>query len=238
MFFVYVQDNKARIPIKNITNFINTHKQPTDVTIAFEDPYNKLVIPTIAKIYELALNLHNESLTLIPSYGLVPDDKTIEYEEFEFEPYNSNRVNIVAVGGTFDKLHYGHKLLLTATALYAKNKVICGVSTNVAKKEFAEKIEPLHKRIANTSEMIFKINPSVILQIEAITDVAGPVGRPGDLDLLVVSKETTSGAQAVEELRKEKNLPPIDIVSIPLITENGERLSSTMLRSRQAIDQN
>lgn len=237
MFFIPIVDTKVKIPVKNITEFLSKQEHPVDVTLTFEDPYHKLVIPTIAKLYEIALTLNKTEITYIPTYGIVPDDKTIEYQEFEFEPYNSNRANIVAVGGTFDKLHYGHKLLLTATALYAKYKVICGVSTNVAKKQFADKIEPFHKRIAKTSEMIFKINPGIVLQIEAITDVAGPVGRPGDLDLLVVSKETNSGAKYVEELRKEKNLPPIDIISIPLITANGERLSSTMLRSKESIDQ-
>ena len=33
----------------------------------------------------------------------------------------------VALGGTFDHLHSGHKILLTSAALICKNRLICGV---------------------------------------------------------------------------------------------------------------
>ncbi|RUP50321.1 hypothetical protein BC936DRAFT_139643 [Jimgerdemannia flammicorona] len=34
----------------------------------------------------------------------------------------------VAVGGTFDHLHSGHKILLTMTAWLARERVVCGVT--------------------------------------------------------------------------------------------------------------
>lgn len=39
------------------------------------------------------------------------------------KPYKS-----VVLGGTFDRLHNGHKVLLSASALAASERVVCGVT--------------------------------------------------------------------------------------------------------------
>lgn len=37
----------------------------------------------------------------------------------------------VAVGGTFDHIHAGHKILLTMTALLAEDSMVVGVTGNI-----------------------------------------------------------------------------------------------------------
>lgn len=46
------------------------------------------------------------------------------------DPINPNPQQFaqVAVGGTFDHIHAGHKILLTMTALLASKRVACGVT--------------------------------------------------------------------------------------------------------------
>ena len=41
---------------------------------------------------------------------------------------NPKIFNHVAVGGTFDHLHAGHKILLTMTAWVTKKRLVCGVT--------------------------------------------------------------------------------------------------------------
>jgi pantetheine-phosphate adenylyltransferase len=38
----------------------------------------------------------------------------------------------VAVGGTFDHMHSGHKILLTMTALLASKKLYCGITGSIS----------------------------------------------------------------------------------------------------------
>lgn len=38
----------------------------------------------------------------------------------------------VAVGGTFDHMHAGHKILLTMTALLASKKLYCGITGSIS----------------------------------------------------------------------------------------------------------
>lgn len=50
----------------------------------------------------------------------------------------------VAVGGTFDHLHAGHKILLTMTALIATESMVVGVTGIQQKDDFYDIRPPLH----------------------------------------------------------------------------------------------
>lgn len=60
----------------------------------------------------------------------------------------SDVYDAVVLGGTFDRLHAGHKLLLQAAAELAKKRVVIGISTGpmLARKKLAHLIEPLEVR--------------------------------------------------------------------------------------------
>lgn len=60
---------------------------------------------------DMALSLMNENGT----YELCIDEQEIKY-------------NSVVLGGTFDRLHIGHKILLSEAALRAKRRVVVGVT--------------------------------------------------------------------------------------------------------------
>jgi pantetheine-phosphate adenylyltransferase len=52
------------------------------------------------------------------------------------------------LGGTFDHLHNGHKLLLSQALLSSNKKIIVGITTDslLAKKAYAEFLEPYEDR--------------------------------------------------------------------------------------------
>ena len=232
----FLNGNKLLYPQKAIIQCLESIKEETDINIIFTGLSSKLIIPLFAKIYGLALEHTIYPITLLPKQG-EPIISDLQQTEVELEPFEFQPENNVCVGGTFDHLHSGHKLLLTATALVAREKVIIGISRKFnSKKQHADLVYPLSKRAGDVISFLFKINNNLIYSIESIDDFAGPAGKPVPMDAIVLSIETQSGAQAVAKLREEKGLPPLNYYMIPLIMKpnSDQKVSSTLIREEEA----
>ncbi|KAJ0966517.1 hypothetical protein J5N97_023434 [Dioscorea zingiberensis] len=140
----------------------------------------------------------------------------------------------VVLGGTFDRLHDGHRRLLKKSASLARERVVVGVCTGpmLAKKELADLIEPVEKRMKAVEDYLKSVKPGLIVQVEPITDPFGPSIVDDKLDAIIVSKETFSGGISVNEKRAEKGLPELKIEVVDLLSggESDEKLSSSALR--------
>ena len=71
----------------------------------------------------------------------------------------------VVIGGTFDRIHDGHKLLIQTALLLAENKLTVGVADGplLEKKIVKELIEPIEKRIENVIQLIEESKPGKVL---------------------------------------------------------------------------
>jgi pantetheine-phosphate adenylyltransferase len=136
----------------------------------------------------------------------------------------------VAVGGTFQPLHDGHKLLLR-TAYGLDGQVDVGLTSDrMSRSARVRNVEPYAVREKRLREWIRKhigVEPH-------ITMLEDPYGTAlvEDYDFIVVSPETYPVAVKINELRKEQGRKPIAIVRVDyVLAEDGKPITSTRIVS-------
>jgi len=145
----------------------------------------------------------------------------------------------VAVGGTFDELHRGHKALL-GKAFEIGEKVVIGLSSD----EFVSKMGKPHKtatyaeRLKELELYFRKSGLAERAEIVPLNDSYGLTITGKGLDALVVSKETESKAAKINKIRIEAGLSQLRIVTVSMVpAENCRPISTTRIRSGE-IDRN
>lgn len=139
--------------------------------------------------------------------------------------------NKVAVGGTFDHFHTGHQSLLTKAFSVSKHLII-GITNQqfVQDKHLAELIQPVSERerlVRAFTQNHFEGSFEII----KLNDPYGITISDPELEALVVSPQTFAVGGAINEIRKQKNLDELAIISAEMIAdEEGEYISSTRIR--------
>lgn len=191
-------------------------KYPIEVVI-FDKAYKKNDIDHF---------LSNRILNLAKNFKVHTIKSEMSGEETEkVETKENDKDNIIVkhgvMGGTFDRLHMAHKLLLTELVLRSKEKVTIGVTDDnmIQDKVLSELIEDYEVRAENVRNFIKEICPDIECIIEPISDPFGPSIVDSTMDLLLVSKETEKGGLKVNEVRKSKSLKELILLPMDLIDE-------------------
>ncbi|XP_075978098.1 bifunctional Phosphopantetheine adenylyltransferase - Dephospho-CoA kinase isoform X2 [Anticarsia gemmatalis] len=134
----------------------------------------------------------------------------------------------VALGGTFDRLHNGHKILLSQAALRATKLVTVGVTdvNLIQSKKLWELIEPVDVRMKRVLNFLKDINPDLEYNVFPLKDLYGPTKDDPKYQLIVVSEETLKGANKINEKRVEGGLAPMDVHVIGLAADSHPQRSS------------
>jgi pantetheine-phosphate adenylyltransferase len=138
----------------------------------------------------------------------------------------------VAVGGTFDEFHRGHKVLLVK-AFEIGEHVVIGLCTD----EFVEKMGKPHttasyeERLKELRAFLKALGLSDKAEIVPLNDPYGSTLADTCIQALVVSEETEKTAIKINQKRSEAQLPPLVIVTISMVpAENCKPISTTRIR--------
>jgi len=138
----------------------------------------------------------------------------------------------VAIGGTFDPLHDGHKKLLrTVFELSDGGEIVIGVTSDtMARASRNREVLPYKARTENIRRYMYK-EYGVHVRTEELKDRYG-VTLDEDFDYIVISPETYTVALRINELRKERGKQPIKIVKVEhMKAADGKIISSTRIKA-------
>ncbi len=147
------------------------------------------------------------------------------------------------IGGTFDQLHNGHRVLLGASAAVCSHSLTVGITSDAmiahSSKSMKELVQSFADRRSAVAEFLHLCNPQLQQVLEAIDDAFGPSTVDPRLQVIVVSEETASGGNAVNAKRAEKQLSVLKVVQIDCWDRHGDgtgsiatKISSTDARKR------
>jgi len=142
--------------------------------------------------------------------------------------------SLIATGGTFDIIHRGH-LTLLSTAFTISDKVIIGLTSDeLAEKKGKLTINQYEKRLENLTTVISKEFPNTTFQINKLDNDFGPAVLEKEVEALIVSDETSNQGPILNQLRAEKKLPPVKIITVPMfLAKDGTRISTTRIKNSE-----
>ena len=143
----------------------------------------------------------------------------------------------VAMGGTFDHLHPGHKLLLTTSAFHTAERLRVGITGDelLKNKKFKEMLQPFDVRAETVKGFLQRLRSDVIFDIVELTEPTGGTTTIGDVTAMVCSPETLPAITSINEARARNGFAPVEPISIEFVGGDATtRISSTALREKAA----
>ncbi|MGP8011167.1 MAG: phosphopantetheine adenylyltransferase [Halobacteriota archaeon] len=139
----------------------------------------------------------------------------------------------VAIGGTFDILHDGHKALLKNA--YQLGDVVIGlVSDEMAQRKahLSNTYDTRKKTLTTYIKALTGTDPAIV----TLGDPFGPTLKL-KFDYIVVSPDTFRTAKEINTLRSQRGLPPIKIVCVDFVlAQDGHPISSTRIHRGEIDD--
>jgi len=144
----------------------------------------------------------------------------------------------VCVGGTFNILHSGHKLLINKAFETAgtEGSVFIGLTSRELTKK-KRNVKSLEERKKTLERYLSKRGFLDRAVIKPITDKYGP-SIDEEFDTIIVSPGTIKTAEEINYKRRKKGKKPLKIIQIPFVlAEDGVPISSSRIKNKE-IDAN
>ncbi|XP_041029250.1 bifunctional coenzyme A synthase isoform X1 [Carcharodon carcharias] len=243
-----------RVILSNVKNHPSTQQPFSSVQMLSEPPevvltdyritdlnQSNLVMQYLEK-YTLGCYLCKPNLRTILLQPGIDGTESISSSDLEDSSLYENipSYSDVVLGGTFDRLHSAHRILLSISCLLTGKRLLIGVADGelLNRKMLKELIEPYQERVEKLRKFLLDVNPAVQYDLVPLKDPYGPAITDPNLNCIVVSDETQKGGEAVNRKRLENALQELAIHKISLIkdvhhtADEEEKISSSTLRKR------
>ncbi|KAG7195022.1 uncharacterized protein KQ657_004135 [Scheffersomyces spartinae] len=250
----YIRDQLAGQKVSHVTLTIGKHIQLVEelnYILAKYYSYTRTLVPDYQ--VEIDILFHRKSATdnghdQVQDLGEKVDGGSplpLNKDSFLSEQKSSSphTYSVGAVGGTFDHLHDGHKILLSLAIYVSYTYLIIGITGAelLKNKKYSEVLESFEVRMNRVINFIERLKIPINYQIYEINDICGPTGFVKDINTLIVSGESIKGGDYVNKYREQKGFPQLDVIAIKVIgSENADvsnswqgKLSSTDIRKAE-----
>jgi pantetheine-phosphate adenylyltransferase len=142
------------------------------------------------------------------------------------------RCRQIALGGTFDHIHKGHRELL-ARAFETGESVFIGLTSDDFARSTGKKIQQKYdERRKELEKFLREKYPGRKYEISKLEDRFGPGIFTDRIDAIAVSIETLPAVELANRKRRELGLPDLKVEVVPMIlAEDDARISSTRIRA-------
>ena len=150
---------------------------------------------------------------------------------------NRKKYRKVAVGGTFDNFHKGHEKLIDK-AFEIGELVLIGLTTNKMLKNHT-KPHPIASYNTRKKALITYLKNKGVKGDYQIIPLDTPFGitlSDDEIEVLVVSHETSNRAKEINSLREQRGLTPLILIVIEMVLSEDDVPISTTRIKRGEID--
>ena len=143
------------------------------------------------------------------------------------------KYNLIICGGTFDRLHAGHKAFLRFAFSHGNTVVIGLTSDNYVEQNKKEKnILPFAQREKELQDFLSLEGFLPRARIVSIDSKFDQTKIPDAFSIaLLVSQETEKIGKEINAEREKLGLIPLQLLVFPLVATHGEKISSSSIRS-------
>jgi pantetheine-phosphate adenylyltransferase len=142
------------------------------------------------------------------------------------------KYRFIALGGTFDHIHRGHRELLRRAFETGESVFIGLTSDEFARNEGKTIDQNFEERKQVLSDYLNKEYPDRKYEISKLTDRFGPAIFTGKIDAIAVSSETLPAVEGANRKRRELGLSDLKVEIVPMsFAEDGRKISSTRIRA-------
>lgn len=135
----------------------------------------------------------------------------------------NKQYRFLALGGTFDHFHAGHKKFIKFTSELAETLIVGITDTSMLQtnKNWSHAIQTLAERTLSVRQYCHQLQQQC--EIIVLTDVVGSTITDSRIEALAVTSETLPGGQLINQIRHQRGLPALPLHTCQLFLAEDQR---------------